>query len=81
MLPDIGTSRARNTYLLGMVANKVCSKCSKMFGCNALSGNCWCDNLPSLGRPMAEWTDCLCPACLEKEIEMNSVLKHSVPKG
>jgi hypothetical protein len=30
---------------------------------------------------MSEWTDCLCPACLEKEIEMNSVLKHSVPIG
>ncbi|HXB12627.1 MAG TPA: ABC transporter substrate-binding protein [Bacteroidia bacterium] len=45
---------------------KKCPQCSMEFTCS--SANCWCDELPHI-IPMDASKGCLCPTCLEKEID------------
>jgi hypothetical protein len=50
-----------------------CSRCGAAFQCGMLAGedHCWCMDLPHI-MPMKDLTRCLCPACLEQEIEGQS---------
>ncbi len=47
---------------------KTCGRCGKTFDCFARTGGCWCEKLPPLSKAVAGH-DCLCPQCLEKEIQ------------
>jgi len=46
---------------------KVCWRCGAGFGCGAGTGACWCNDLPPIGL-IDEASDCLCPACLDREV-------------
>jgi hypothetical protein len=51
---------------------KICPRCKSVFSC--FDENCWCSKLPPV-MPLSENSECLCPACLEKEIEKKVRLK------
>jgi hypothetical protein len=45
-----------------------CTSCGRQFGCDSVSGGCWCDavDVPAdvLARLREEHADCLCADCL-----------------
>ena len=47
---------------------KTCGRCGQKFPCHAKIGGCWCEKLPILPKAIPD-CDCLCPACLEKELK------------
>ncbi|HVZ80064.1 MAG TPA: cysteine-rich CWC family protein [bacterium] len=47
---------------------KTCGRCGGKFPCHAKTGGCWCEKLPALPKSIPD-CDCLCPACLEKELK------------
>lgn len=52
------------------VLRKTCARCGCGFTCGAggEQGGCWCADLPRGLSPMAADSDCLCPACLQKQL-------------
>ena len=46
---------------------KTCGRCGVSFGCSSHVGGCWCETLPNIVE-IAPSGDCLCPACLAREI-------------
>jgi hypothetical protein len=53
-----------------MQKQKTCQSCGKSFLCgpSTLDGKCWCSELPHIMQ-IESGKDCLCQACLEKEID------------
>lgn len=47
---------------------KTCPECGDAFACKA--GGCWCDHFPPLAPLPDPPSDCLCPRCLAKKIEL-----------
>ena len=47
---------------------KICATCGKGFECGALSGRCWCAELPRVLEVKDE-KGCRCPECCRKMIE------------
>ena len=59
---------------------KTCPECGSQFTCGSDSPEpCWCASLPRIVE-MATGRDCLCPACLTREIE-NRVQLHQLECG
>ncbi|HEY2338674.1 MAG TPA: cysteine-rich CWC family protein [Burkholderiales bacterium] len=53
-----------------MDRDKRCARCGTPFTCGADEPHCWCENLPPL-EPVPG-RDCLCRACLEREVRERS---------
>jgi len=55
------------------MAQKICSKCGKEFGCQSDSRGCWCEDLhiktETLTQLRNEFDNCLCPECLAQYTE------------
>lgn len=49
---------------------KICDRCGAAFGCGrrAAGGSCWCAEMPQVMPLPVSVGDCLCPACLEKDV-------------
>lgn len=47
---------------------KRCDGCGASFGCGSAEGRCWCAGLPQVLPLPDAGKDCLCPACLEREV-------------
>ena len=49
---------------------KSCSRCGLAFTCGLAAGesSCWCASLPRI-MPVDGTADCLCPGCLQAEID------------
>lgn len=54
---------------------KTCTECGAKFLCGPESGKdrCWCDEFPALPQGALTGADCLCPACLGKVVEKNTL--------
>ncbi|OHX14379.1 hypothetical protein BI347_13360 [Chromobacterium sphagni] len=52
------------------VQAKTCPRCGNGFTCGAggEAGGCWCADLPRQLSPSEAASDCLCPACLQKQL-------------
>ena len=50
---------------------RTCLRCGAAFGCGRGPGEerCWCAEKPRIIPVPVPGSDCLCPGCLEKEIE------------
>ena len=62
------------------MANKECSKCGKLFGCNSDGRGCWCENYTvdadTLQKLEQDFDNCLCEDCLKgyaNSVEINNV--------
>src|SRR5579864_7098244 len=46
-----------------------CSRCGSSMTCGKGQGSCWCADLPHVVPMPAEPAGCLCPRCLQAEID------------
>jgi hypothetical protein len=58
-----------------MMERLTCTGCGATFGCGRAPGEerCWCGSLPRVMPVPEPGASCLCPACLQKEIERRAV--------
>jgi len=55
---------------------KHCASCGVGYSCGPVSGaeHCWCNELPHVALN-TKYEDCLCPACLDREITKAQIHK------
>ncbi|WP_230623347.1 MULTISPECIES: DUF1289 domain-containing protein [Chromobacterium] len=56
------------------VQAKTCARCGGGFTCGGggEAGGCWCADLPRRLSPSAADSDCLCPACLQRQLRVEN---------
>ena len=61
------------------MTEKKCSKCGALFGCNADSNGCWCENYSidtnTLQQLKKDFENCLCEDCLKQYASTKAIDK------